>query len=127
MLTVRDIMTTKVITIHKDKPVCEVEGLFIEHEISGAPIVDDKGDVTGVISKSDVIRFVFTGGDTNYASAWEIASPIVITTEASISIQEAASIMIDKHIHRLLVMDGKTMVGMLSAHDLVKLVAEQAE
>lgn len=127
MLTVRDIMTTKVITIHKNKPVCEVEGLFIEHEIGGAPIVDDKGDLTGVISKSDVNRFNFTEGDPNYASAWEIASPIVITIEASVSVQEAARIMIDKHIHRLVVTDGKTMVGMLSSHDFVKLVAEQSE
>jgi len=71
MRTVCDIMTTEVITIHKDKPVCEVEGLFVAHKISGAPIVDDNGDLTGVISMSDVIRFNFIGGDPNYASAWE--------------------------------------------------------
>jgi len=83
-------------SILNGKPVCEVEGLFVVHEISSAPIVDDYGNWTGIISKSDVNRFNFTGGDPNYASAWEIASPIMITTEASVSVQEAPRIMIDK-------------------------------
>jgi len=50
----------------------------------------------------------------------------VITIEASASFQEAARIMIDKQVHRVVVSKGKKMVGFLSAFDLVKLMAEQA-
>jgi predicted transcriptional regulator len=122
--TIRDIMTPTVVTIHRDKLVCEVEGIFVAYNISGAPLVDDDGNLTGVISKSDVNRFDFTGGDRNYTRAWEIAHPKVIAIEVSASVEEAARRMLDAEVHRLVVTDVETMVGVLSALDFVKLVAE---
>ncbi|MFQ5760814.1 MAG: hypothetical protein ACE5HM_07550 [Acidiferrobacterales bacterium] len=41
MRTVRHIMTPTVVTIHPDKLVCEVEGIFVAHKISGAPLGSD--------------------------------------------------------------------------------------
>lgn len=126
MRTVRDIMTPAVVTIHRDKLISEVEGLFVDQKISGAPLVDDDGKLTGFISKSDVNRFDFTGGDPYSTKAWEIAHPKVITVEVSASIEEAARRMLDEEVHRLVVTDAKKMVGMLSALDFVKLVADGA-
>ena len=124
MQTVRDIMTPTVVAMHRDKSVSDVEGLFVTQKISGAPLVDDDGNLTGFISKSDVNRFDFTGGDPYSTKAWEIAHPKVITVEASASVEDAASKMLDEEVHRLVVTNGKKMVGVLSAFDFVKLVAE---
>lgn len=126
MPTIRDTMTPTVVTMHRDKSVSEVEGLFVDHKISGAPLVDDEGELTGFISKSDVNRFEFTGGDPYSTKAWEIAHPKVITIETSASIEEAARRMLDEEVHRLIVTDAKKMVGVLSALDLVKLVADRS-
>lgn len=124
MGTVRDIMTPTVVTMHRDKSVSEVEGLFVDQKISGAPLVDDDGNLTGFISKSDVNRFDFTGGDPYYTKAREIAHPKVITVEVSASIEETARRMLDEEVHRLVVTDAEKMVGVVSALDFVKLVAE---
>jgi predicted transcriptional regulator len=74
-------MTPTVITMHRDKSVSEVQGLFVDQKIGGAPLVDDEGKLTGFVSKSDVNRFDFTGGDPYSTKAWEIAHPKVITIE----------------------------------------------
>jgi CBS domain-containing protein len=124
MQSIREIMTESVCTIHRDKLVCEVEGIFIEHEISGAPLVDADGRIVGIISKSDIIHFDFTGGDPNEARAWEIASPRVITVDASVSVAEAARKLLDEHIHRLVVTDGERTVGVVSSLDFVKLILD---
>ena len=116
-------MSTNVVSIDREKLVCELEGLFVSHKISAAPLVDKSGEIAGFVTKSDINRFHFTNGDPYYTRAWEIASPIVVTIEVSASIKEAANLMIEKHLHHLLVVDSYGMVGLLSSFDFIKLVA----
>lgn len=123
MKTVCDLMSKTVQTIHRDTIVSELEGIFVTHEISGAPIVDDSDHMVGFVSKTDIVRFDATGDDPFYARAHEIASPKVIKIGSSASIEEAAQMMLNEHVHHLVVMDGETIAGVLSTLDYVKLVA----
>lgn len=123
MQNVHDIMIPTVRTIHRDTILCDVEGTFVTHEISGAPLIDDSGDLVGFVSKSDITRFDSMGEDPSYARVHEIANPKVITIEQSASIEEAAQIMLHEHVHHLVVVEKETMVGVLSAFDFVKLMA----
>jgi CBS domain-containing protein len=126
MRTVRDIMTTTVQTIHHHTFVCEVEGIFLTHKISGAPLVDDLGNLVAFVSMTDITHFDSTGGDPNYARVYEIANPKVITIESGASIEDAAQKMLHEHVHHLVVMEEAAMVGVLSAFDFVRLVAQNA-
>jgi len=121
--TVRSIMTRNIVKIDRETMICELEGLFISHRISAAPLVDKEGKLTGFVTKSDVNRFHFTEGDPYYTPAWEIASPNVITIDAEASIEEAANLMLEKHMHHLLVVNNDNMAGLLSSFDFIKLVA----
>lgn len=123
MQLVSEIMSTVVRTIHRDTIVCDLEELFVTHEISGAPIVDDSGNLVGFVSKSDVTRFDSSGDDPNYARVYEIASPRVIVISPTTSIESAAQKMLNEHVHHLVVMEGETLVGILSSFDFVRYVA----
>jgi len=120
---VRDIMTSSVLTLHRDTVICEVEKAFLKNKISGAPIVDDSGAAVGFISKSDISRFDATGDDPFYARAYEIANPRLISTTPSASIEEAALLMLRAHVHHLVVVEEEDIVGVLSAFDFVRVVA----
>jgi len=124
MLKVSDIMTTAVWTVHRDTRVCEVEGIFVTHKISGAPLIDDLGNLVGFVSKSDITRFNGSGEDPNYTKVYEIASPKVITIAPTASIEDAAQKMIQEYVHHLVVIEEETIDGVLSAFDFVKLVAK---
>ena len=126
MRTVRDVMTADVRTMHHDTIVREVESMFVKHKISGAPLIDDLGEMVGFISKSDITRFDSTGDDPNYARVHEIANPKVITVDPDASITEAAQKMIDEQVHHLVVVEKESMVGMLSAFDFVRIVATES-
>jgi CBS domain-containing protein len=56
MNTVRDIMNTSVVTVSPQMTVHDLTRLLSEHDISGAPVVDEGGEVVGVVSMTDVIR-----------------------------------------------------------------------
>jgi CBS domain-containing protein len=51
-----DIMEQRVVTVAADSPLLAVYRLFVQEDISGAPVVDDGGDVVGVISARDLLR-----------------------------------------------------------------------
>ena len=124
MQTVNDIMTTAVWTVHRDTIVCEVDGIFVTHKISGAPLIDDLGNLVGFVSKSDITRFDASGEDPYYTRVYEIACPKVIIIAPTASIEDAAQKMIHEYVHHLVVIEEETIVGMLSAFDFVKLVAK---
>ncbi|BBO80390.1 CBS and ACT domain-containing protein [Desulfosarcina ovata] len=55
-IKVAEIMTREVITMHQDWTMEEAADLMLLHKISGAPVVDDDGAISGVITQSDMFR-----------------------------------------------------------------------
>lgn len=125
MKIVRDIMTKEVVTVHRDNLVCEAEVILCAEKVSGAPVVDDDGCVVGMISLTDLNGFETTDDDSFYARVWEIANPKVLSVEPSAALSEAARMMIDNHVHRLLVVENGVMAGMISTFDYIRLYAEE--
>lgn len=124
MRMVREIMTPAVRAIHRDNSVRDAEREFITKNISGAPIKDNRGRLVGFVSKTDIIRYDSTGEDSTYTRLYEIANPKVVTVDASELINEAARKMLQEEVHHLVVLDGDSLAGVLSAFDFVRLAAE---
>ncbi len=122
--TVSEIMTPAVQAIHRDETIRDAERVFVTQNIGGAPIKDDMDNLVGFVSKTDIIRFDSSGEDPTYTRLHEIANPSVVTIDASVPINEAAQKMLQEQIHHLVVMNGESMVGVLSAFDFVRLAAE---
>ena len=53
--TVADYMTREVVTVQPDVPVSEVIVLLLKHKISGMPVVDQDGQVVGILSERDCL------------------------------------------------------------------------
>ncbi|MCW5198131.1 CBS domain-containing protein, partial [Desulfobulbus sp. F3] len=58
---VADICTTKPVTVREDTPIEEVATLMAEKKIHTLPVLDDDGQLVGVIGKSDIIRMIAEG------------------------------------------------------------------
>ena len=52
---VRDVMTTGVVAVRADTPYREMTAMFRKHRVSGFPVLDDDGKVTGVVSETDLL------------------------------------------------------------------------
>jgi CBS domain-containing protein len=53
---IRDVMTRRVITAHPDTPLGEIADLFEENNIKRVPIVNDGGDLVGIVSRANIIQ-----------------------------------------------------------------------
>lgn len=54
--TVKDVMTTEVVTVTADTPFAEIADTLTEHRISAVPVIDDHRHVTGIVTEADLLR-----------------------------------------------------------------------
>ena len=58
--TISEIMTSRLVTISCNQTIEETAELLLVHEILGLPVINQAGDVVGMITKSDIFRFILT-------------------------------------------------------------------
>ncbi|NJN76444.1 MAG: CBS domain-containing protein [Synechococcaceae cyanobacterium RL_1_2] len=149
MKTVADIMTPNPFTVKPSDSLNEAIKLIAEKRVSGLPVIDEKGQLVGVISETDLM-WKETGVDTppyvmfldsiiylqNPArhaeevhkvlgeTVGDVMSDRPITIEQNKSIKDAAHILHEKGIRRLPVVNGEgTLVGIISRGDIIRAMA----
>lgn len=149
---VKDVMNADVMTVADDMTTDELVRYLNEREISGAPVVDAQGHLVGVVSMTDIGRHLAEPSD--FASSRpefyrdtadettledlgqryveertvtvrDVMTPVVHQVPATAAVAEAARMMVEHHIHRLVVTQGREPVGILTSMDLLRVVAEQ--
>jgi len=119
---VRDVMTRGVITVALDTSVSEIAKLLVEEEVSGVAVIVPDGEVVGVISEIDIIKFFDQNWDN--LTAEEVMSTFVRTIDAEMTLKKAADNMRDLNIHRLLILSLSPApgipIGILTASDILR-------
>ena len=73
MWTVRDIMHRHVVRIRPEATVRELVQLLAQEQISGVPVVDDRGEIAGVVSATDVLHLAAENVDIPVGNApWDV-------------------------------------------------------
>ena len=145
MLTVADIMTKDVVTIHATTTVREMAAIFEAKGFGTLPIVDEAGNLAGIVTASDLIEqdrplhiptvislfdwVIPLEGEgalqrnldkITAQTASELASTDVVTVTSSDSVSSVAEIMSSKKLHALPVLAGKKLVGIVSRIDIIR-------
>jgi CBS domain-containing protein len=124
MLKVRDIMTASVYTVEADASTVEAAWGLTRRHIGGAPVHDDNGALVGVITKGDLVNPEPAQWIKGEATVADVMNPDVLTLYADDPALSAAIGMVERKIHRVVVMDENfKMAGIVSAFDIVKAVA----
>jgi len=121
----RDVMTRGVVTVHMDATVKQIAAKLSKQGLSGVAVIDNQGAAMGIISGMDILKVM---GKKNWESmmAENIMTSRVETAKPTCTIAEAARMMKEKNIHRLLVLSetgigiSQRPIGILSASDIVR-------
>jgi CBS domain-containing protein len=128
---VGDYMSLPAVVVTVDDPVARAEALMAEHRVSGLPVVDATGSLVGVVSRTDLLGdspriSALVRGHADRLRVGELMSSPAITVSITTTLREAARVMRDEHIHRVVVIDGPGRpVGVLSASDYVAIAADE--
>lgn len=148
-MVVREIMTSPAITVAPETEIREVARLMHTHQISGVPVVDAAGGLLGVITEIDLIARNAPLREPRYIAVLSAMIPVsieeyreykeqlrqVLATSAAdlmrdevetvtpeTEIHEILEIMLDPEITMLPVLEGDTLVGIVTRTDLVRLI-----
>jgi predicted transcriptional regulator len=122
MPQVKEVMTGEVISVNINTPVSEVVKKLVSNNISGVVVIDNVGDMVGVISALDIFKLLNERKNWDFV-AEDIMTPYAITITPDTEIEEAAKMMLENSIHRLIVTLSPTKkkpVGILSSTDILK-------
>ncbi len=145
MQTAREIMTTDIVTVKKETSIRELAELFTTRRIGSIPVVDEDGNLIGIVSESDLIEqdknfhiptvislfdwIIYLESEKKFEkelkkmtgqTVGDIYTEDVETISPDTPINDIADMMSNQKIHSLPVVDGKKILGVVSRIDLIR-------
>lgn len=152
MIKAKDIMTHDVITVTPETEVTVIAKLLLDKYFNGVPVVDERGNLLGIVCQSDLIAeqkklpipSVFTILDTfipiyppgkttkevqkiTAIKASQTMTRDLVTVGPETGLDEIASIMVNKSIHTIPVVEGNRLVGIIGKRDILKTLVPDLE
>ncbi len=145
MQSVGEIMTTQLITVTKETSVRELANLFTTHRVGSVPVVDDGGNLLGIVTETDLIGqdkslhiptvislfdwVIYLESDKKFEkelkkvtgrSVGDIFTDEVVTVAPGDPVSRAADIMTEQRVNAVPVVEGKKLVGIISRIDMIR-------
>lgn len=119
---VKDYMTRSVITFRPDTDVLDAVHELVTNRIAGAPVVDEAGNLVGMLSELDCMKVALQAG---YHGHWggpvsDFMTSDTQTVDAEMSIVDLAQHFVDTRFRRFPVVDGNRLVGQISRRDVLR-------
>ena len=145
MLKAKEIMTKDVITVLTSTTVEDLARVLVDHKISGTPVVDEQGDLIGIVTENDLIRknkkfhiptivrlfdaFIMLESkskieqeikDMAAVTVEDIFRKAVVTVSEDTPVDEIATIMSERDVHLVPVVEGRKIKGIIGKIDIIK-------
>jgi CBS domain-containing protein len=148
MKTASDIMTQDVVTVNKNQPIGDLSKIFIENHFNGVPVLDNTGKVVGVVTQGDLIEqnknlhiptvialfdaVLFLESEKKFeddlkkltgSKIEDIYHKNLITVSPDTDLNEIITLMAEKNIHTLPVLDGDKLIGIIGKRNIIREMA----
>ena len=135
----KDAMTSPAVTVTPDAHCKDAAALLVRHRISALPVVDAAGRLVGLVSEADLLPLEASPDPRSRATPLpprtepvprrvdEVMTPDVYTVDEDTDLGIVAQRMLDANVKRFPVLRGDRVVGIVSRHDLVRVIARTDE
>jgi CBS domain-containing protein len=125
---VRDYMVGQLVTFKPDMDVLDAIHELVQHRIAGAPVVNDQGDLIGMLSELDCMKVALNAG---YYGDWggpvsDFMTADVESVDADMNIVDLAQKFLDSGFRRFPVLRNQRLVGQISRRDALRALSELA-
>lgn len=119
---VKDYMSGKLVSFSPATDVLDAIHELVTHGIAGAPVVDDQGELIGMLSELDCMKVALQAG---YHDQWggpvsEYMTTETQTVDADMSIVDLAERFLDSGFRRFPVVKDHRLVGQISRRDVLR-------
>lgn len=125
---VRDYMTTHLIVFHPETDLFAAIDTLLTNHISGAPVVNSKGKLVGILSELDCLKNIVTGSYYDYESLGGTVEEFMVTDVQTVSpdidILNIADRFMNERRRRFPVIEDGKLVGQISRKDILRAVRD---
>lgn len=125
---VKDYMSGKLVSFTPDMDVLDAIHELVQNRIAGAPVVDDHGNLVGMLSEFDCMQVVLAAG--YHGEPGGPVSDLMVsdvrTVDAGMSIVDLAELFIETRFRRFPVLKDNRLVGQISRRDVLRALGEIA-
>ncbi len=123
---VKDYMTGRLVTFSPETDVLDAIRVLVDQGIAGAPVVDDHGDLVGMLSEIDCMKIALQAG---YHGQWggpvsDYMTVNIETVDAHMNIIDLAQQFLDTSFRRFPVMKDHRLVGQISRRDVLRALSK---
>jgi len=143
--TARELMTTEVVTVTPDTSVKDAAKLMSEKEVGALPVVDADGKLVGIVTEGDLIMqdvkvhfpsyislldgFIYLESFSRFeqelkkavaATVGDVMTSPAVTAAPDTDVEALATLMVEKHVSRVPIVEGNRLVGIASKGDIVR-------
>lgn len=125
----RDIMITKVLTLSPGTHLRDAAKFLLKHNISGAPVVNEAGELVGMFSEQDMMSALIDAAYDNLPSS-EVGNNMsgeLHTIDEELDLLAVAQLFQNKGLRRLPVVRNGKLIGQLSRRDVIAAVVKLLE
>ena len=124
LITVKDYMTTNLITFKPEQSLDDVIDSLIKNRISGGPVVNDNNELIGIISESDCIKQIsesrYYNMPADNITVEKHMATNVETIDGNMNVFDAAAKFIESKRRRFPIVDNGKLIGQISQKDILK-------
>jgi CBS domain-containing protein len=145
-MTIRNVMKTKVVTLNKNLTYREAVKIILDHKISGAPVVDDNGQIVGMFSEKDMFKVLYPFYHSYYSQPEAYIDPEqrehkaqeiqehkiehlmtkkIFMVHPDEKVMTAGGMMLAHGIHRLPVVENNKLIGIVTRRDIYHAVLKK--
>ena len=125
---VRDFMILKPVIFTPDMDLLEAARVLTDRQISGAPVVDEKGTLVGVLTERDFLKAALVAGyhDERGGRVRDYMSREVQAVSVDDTLLDVATRFVNSKHRRFPVMEDNRVVGLVTRRDVLKAVLDSA-
>ncbi len=123
--TAKQAMSRGLRTLPPEMDVLEALRILVEERLSGAPVVDQIGNLVGILTERDCMRIALGAGyhSEDGGRVAHFMTAAVVTVDADTPITEVAERFVNSRFRRLPVMEQGRLIGIVSRRDVLKQLA----
>lgn len=126
-ILVRNVMTIGILTLQQDFEIIKAMRALLEHDVSGAPVMNNTGDMVGILSQRDCLRALLNA---HYHQVWggqvkQYMVHPVVTMGPDLDLVSAASIFIESRYRRFPVIQDGKLLGQISRKDIMEALCKE--
>jgi len=123
---VRDYMAGSLVTFKPDMDVLDAIHELVQHRIAGAPVVNDRGDLIGMLSELDCLKVALNAGyyQQSGGPVADFMTPDVESVDADMNIIDLAQKFLNSGFRRFPVLRNNRLVGQISRRDVLRALGQ---